>query len=316
MKGFVRMSKRKLTLILAVVMMVSMLPFYAFAEDGPAPEKNGWDGNMYYKNGTAVTGAVYINGPVTVNKKVKYYYNKKKKKWQTKKIKKAKTKYKKVSQTVNADILYLFDADGKLVVRNAGVFTHDGKEYYSLGGGKLQTGWVAVGKQAMYFNRNDAKTGTAGSMAKNTTVGHLHVPANGRLGEAYALGVKQLNKSGWSLKSAYKFSYKLKYRNRGYRQKTTEKYAIRGFKKKNGNCYVMASTFYIMAKLLGYDVTRVAGKVAGVNPHSWTVIKENGKEHVYDPNFRNETGRSGWKIWYGKKGTWRYTNYHKVKNLY
>jgi hypothetical protein len=74
----------------------------------------------------------------------------------------------------------------------------------------------------------------------------------------------------------------------------------------------MASTFYIQAKLLGYDIHQVQGKVAYIWPHSWTVIRQDGKEWVYDPNFRNETGRNGWKIWYGKSGTWRYTGYSKM----
>ena len=116
----------------------------------------------------------------------------------------------------------------------------------------------------------------------------------------------------WSLRQAYKNSYKLKYYDRWWRQSSSEKYALRGFKKGKGNCYVMAATFYIQAKLLGYNVHQVRGKVAHRAPHSWTVIKHGKKYYVYDPNFRNETGGNGWKIWYGKRGTWRYTNYHKM----
>ena len=173
-----------------------------------------------------------------------------------------------------------------------------------LGGGVIKTGWAAIGNNAMYFDKD------TGFMAKDKKIGYLKVPKNGRLGKAYALGVRQLDKSGWSLKKAYKFSYKIKYQGRSYRAKNSETYAIKGFTKKKGNCYVMAATFYIMAKLLGYDVHQVEGKVD--LPHSWTVIKENGKEWVYDPNFKNETGRNGWKIYYGKKGTWKYNHYHKM----
>ena len=147
-------------------------------------------------------------------------------------------------------------------------------------------------------------------MARNTKVGYLKIPKNGKLGEAYALGVKQLDKSGWSLWNAYVFSYKLRYGDRWYRRKTSEEYAIRGFKYGYGNCYVMAATFYIQAKLLGYDVHQVAGKVD--LPHSWTVIYHDGTQWVYDPNFRNETGRNGFKIYYGKPGTWRYNSYYKM----
>lgn len=281
---------------------------YFFNSSGVLDMSDGWktaaDGTYYVSSGAIVTSPVRIAGSKTVTKKVKLYYNKKKKKWQTKKIKKAKTKYKTTKSVVKTNYLYMFGTDGKLR-KNTGLYTYNGREYYGLGGGVLKTGWAAIGNNAMYFNPAN------GSMAKNTTVGYLKVPANGRLGQAYAMGVRQLNKSGWTLKKAYKFSYKLKYQGRWYRAKDSETYAIKGFGKHKGNCYVMAATFYIQAKLLGYDVHQVQGKV-GIWPHSWTVIRQNGKEWIYDPNFKNETGRNGWKIWYGKRGTWKYSKYHKM----
>lgn len=275
---------------------------------GAKDMSKGWkraSNGTYYSNGSAiVTSPTRIAGTTTVTKKVKYYWNKKKKKWQTKKKKRAKTKYKTVKKTVATNNLYNFGTDGKLITKS-GVYTYNGNEYYGLGGGAIKTGWAAVGDNAMYFYGN-------GRMAKNTTVGYLKIPANGRLGRAYALGVRKLDSTKWTLKQAYKNSYKLKYKGRKYRAPNAETYAIRGFTKGYGNCYVMASTFYIQAKLLGYDVHQVKGKVAHIFPHSWTVIRQGGKEWVYDPNFKNETRRSGWKIWYGKKGTWRYTNYSKM----
>ena len=191
-------------------------------------------------------------------------------------------------------------------LQKKGFFKYKKKEYYSKGKGKLATGWKAIGKKACYFYPKGKK---ACSMAKNTKIGHLKVPKSGRLGEAYALGIKALNKHGWSLRAAYKFSYRLKYYDRWYRTSSSEKYSLRGFKAHHGNCYVMAATFYIQAKLLGYNIHQVRGHV-GVWPHSWTVIKHGKKYYVYDPNFRNETGRNGWKIWYGKGGTWRYSGKH------
>ena len=338
--------KKRLVILLAAAMLVTSMPFCAFADGGDVStgwnadhtvyyDKNGdplkstvvsiggvlchfnsagkydmstgWkttsEGKYYIKDGKIVTGPTIIAGTKVVTKKTRYYYNKKKKKWQTKKIKGARTKIKKKKVTVATDPLYMFGADGKLNTTE-GIYTLNGKEYYGLGGGLLKTGWAAVGNKAMYFDK------TNGAMAKNTKIGYLKIPKSGRLGKAYALGVKQLDKMGWSLKKAYKFSYKLKYQGRSYRAKDSETYAIKGFTKKKGNCYVMAATFYIMAKLLGYDVHQVEGRVD--LPHSWTVIKQNGKEWVYDPNFKNETGRNGWKIYYGKKGTWKYNHYHKM----
>lgn len=189
----------------------------------------------------------------------------------------------------------------------AGFVNSAGKRYYAAAGGKLTTGWVALGKKAYYFYPSGK---TPGAMARKTRIGHLKIPASGALGEAYALGIKTLNKKGWSLRAAYRFSYKLKYQGRHYRTKTSEKYALKGFKKKKGNCFVMAATFYIMAKLLGYDVHQIKGRVSV--PHSWTIIKQHGKTYVYDPNFQNEIHRNGFKIWYGKKGTWRYNHYKRM----
>ena len=201
---------------------------------------------------------------------------------------------------------YYFFRAGTGTLRKKGFFKTGKKEYYSKGGGKLATGWQAIGKQACYFYKSGKK---AGVMAKNTKIGHLKIPKSGRLGEAYALGIKTLNARGWTLRSAYTFSYKLKYYDRWYRTSSSEKYSLRGFKAHHGNCYVMAATFYIQAKLLGYDIHQVRGHV-GIWPHSWTVIRHGKKYYVYDPNFRNETGHNGWKIWYGKHGTWRYSGKH------
>ena len=331
--------KKRLVILLTAALLITSMPFYAFADieepaasateqtaplpgevkdvdgqlvyvdaSGEADMTDGWktasDGTYYVAGGAIVTKPARISVSTVKTKKTKLYYNKKKKKWQTKKIKKAKTKYKITEYTVTTNELYNFASDGKLITTK-GLYMHDGNEYYGLGEGAVKTGWAAIGNSAMYFDKEN------GAMAKGTTVGYLKVPENGRLGKAYALGVKQLDKSGWTLKNAYKFSYKIKYQGRWYRAKNSETYAIKGFTKKKGNCYVMAATFYIQGKLLGYDIHQVHGKV-GIWPHSWTVIKQDGKEWVYDPNFRNETGRNGWKIYYGKKGTWKYSKKKKM----
>lgn len=319
------------------------------AEEEPAPApkpapapvvKKGWqteNGAKYYYNsaGKRITGVRKVGGKVLYfDKTGKYtpfkgwktingarYYGlgdkglavkptliKTKVKEKTR-VKVKKKKYKTVTRTVNKNLLYMFQTNGKLR-KTKGLFKYNGKEYYGAGNGVLKTKWVAFKEKkkdkAAYF---DPKTG---AMKKGGKVKYLEIPKNGRLGEAYALGVRKLDKTKWTLRQAYKNSYKIKYKNRWYRRKTAEQYAIRGFKKNNGNCFVMASTFYIQAKLLGYNVHQIKGKVNYHFPHSWTIIRQNGKWWVYDPNFRNETGRSGWKIWYGKKGTWRYMKYHRM----
>jgi hypothetical protein len=96
-----------------------------------------------------------------------------------------------------------------------------------------------------------------------------------------------------------------------------EWYADFGFTNYKGNCYVMASVFYRMAKLLGYDAYQISGSVpllaGGYGPHSWVEIKIDGKTYVYDPDFTNETGRNGYKISYGQSGTWRYNRIQVMK---
>ena len=294
---------------------------------------NGWktiDGKKYYfKNHVKQTGlqtigsdiygfsaaGVMLTGVKKVGGKLYYFQTNgkaiQKKGWYTCPDKKKRYFYNKGVlavgvKTISSKLYFFNTSNGTL--RGKGFFTYNKKEYYSKGGGVLATGWQALkrdGKLNGYFFYK--KTGV---MAKDTTIKYLKIPKNGRLHEAYALGIQKLNKTKWTLRQAYKNSYKIKYQGRWWRQKTAEQYAMKGFKKNKGNCYVMASTFYIQAKLLGYNVRQIKGKVAYRYPHSWTQIKNSkGKWRVYDPNFRNETGRSGWDIYYGKKGTWRYTNY-------
>lgn len=318
--------KKRLILILAFALIMTSFPLAAFGDDEvPAPEdpaasevqtpQDGWneDHSSYYANGAALADCVkkidgrlyYFNGSGKVAT-FKGWKNVGGSRYWANASGTIACKPTRIKAKNGKKYMYMFGTGGKLM-KKKGLFTYKGKSYFgaSTGSGVIRTGWVASGKTAMYFY---PKTG---AMAKNTKIGYLKIPKSGKLGEAYALGIRTLNKNGWTLRSAYKFSYKLKYRNRWYRTKNSEKYAIRGFKKKNGNCYVMAATFYIQAKLLGYDVHQVKGKV-GIWPHSWTIIRQNGRWYVYDPNFRNETGRNGFKIWYGKKGTWRYSKYHRM----
>lgn len=277
--------------------------YYYFNKKGKLDMSNGWkkagDNKYYIKKYKIVLAPTKIK----VTKTVTQYYNKRTKKWQNTKIKGAKTRKVKVTKKY----LYMFKKNGKLKTTK-GLYKYKGKEYYGTGKGRLKTGWAAIREKkkgkAVYFDKKK------GYMVKNKKVGHLKIPKNGRLGEAYYLGVKRLDKIGWSLRKAFRWSSRIRYQGRYYRAKDSETYAIKGFTKGYGNCYVMAATFYIMAKLMGYDVHQVEGRVD--LPHSWTVIKQDGREWVYDPNFTNETGRNGYKIYYGKKGTWRYNHYHKM----
>ena len=299
--------------------------YYAGADGAIYKGKKDVAGKYYYfnSNGERVTGLVTISGSkyffnpemktgiVKIGKAV-YKFNSDGKAYTGKGWIDNNTRYAKGDGTVDNSVMkigksyYLFNENSGVKVTNKGFITQSGKTYY-ISSGVVTLGWKAIGKKAHFFYKSGSNLG---AQAKNTTIGYLKIPAKGYLGEAYALGIKKLNKTKWTLKQAYRNSYKIRYQGRWWRQKTAEKYALKGFKKNKGNCYVMASTFYIQAKLLGYNVRQIEGKVNGRHPHSWTQIKQDGKWRVYDPNFRNETGRSGWKIYYGKKGTWRYNRYH------
>lgn len=186
-------------------------------------------------------------------------------------------------------------------------------KYFPRKDGTLKTGWVAYKGRAYYMFKkaNKSKNRVKGGRAfnykvnRNITIGKKGY-IGGQRGEALAYAIKALNKNGWSLKSAYTISYRLKYANRPYRPKTVAEGAIYGFSKGKGNCYVMNCCFHVMADLMGYNVRQIKASV-GPFPHSWLEIKQDGKWWVYDANFRNETGRNGFKIYYGKPGTWRYT---------
>ena len=103
-------------------------------------------------------------------------------------------------------------------------------------------------------------------------------------------------------------------------KKTPTEYGLYGFKTGSGDCYVMAATFYWMAKVAGYDAHYVKGyfqKSGGKKgAHAWVEIdqKVNGKKktYVYDPNFQKEYKLNGYKLTYGAKRTLKYVNYKRV----
>lgn len=145
--------------------------------------------------------------------------------------------------------------------------------------------------------------------------------------EAEGLAGIRLEKTGRSLKKAFQYaSTQIRYwpncgsPKKG--QKEADYYAIYGFKNGRGDCYVMACTFYQMAKVLGYDAHYVKGGVSQKNgktgAHGWVEIDSKGKTRVYDPNFAytfrgsNVSHHSGYGFQYGTKGTYQYKNRKRV----
>ena len=193
-----------------------------------------------------------------------------------------------------------------------GFFKADGKEYYAKKDGSLATGYKAIkrGKKlnGYYFYE---KGDNVAQMAKGTKIKYLKIPKSGKLDEAYALGIKVLDKKGWKLRTAFKYARNTKYAHRSMRRKSINAYAKYGFKNRKGNCFCKAAQFFVMAKLLGYDIHMYKGKV-GTSTHSWTTIKHKDGTWMYDPVKHGYLDRA-WNngFWYkfkmGKKGTWKYS---------
>ena len=122
------------------------------------------------------------------------------------------------------------------------------------------------------------------------------------------------------LKKAFKWSASIQYKgNVAVSKKTPTEYGLYGFRNGYGDCYVMASTFYWMAKVAGYDAHYVKGyfqKSKGKGAHAWVEIdqKAGGKTrtYVYDPNFQQEYGLNGYKLTYGAPKTLKYIDYKRV----
>ena len=161
----------------------------------------------------------------------------------------------------------------------------------------------------------------------NFNGGNLPIGKDGRVQGETASAIKKayskLNQVGWDLRKAFNWSAGMEYyrmQNYGIGPEKDDIhsvwYANYGFDNKRGNCYVMASTFCYMARLLGYETYYVEGQVplasGGMGPHGWCEIVIDGFTYVFDPDFTNNTGRNGFQIYYGMSGTWRYSNYKRV----
>lgn len=217
---------------------------------------------------------------------------------------------------------YAFDANGCLLT-GSGTPVINGKKYCFNPDGTVNTGWYTLGNWTFYF---DPQTGAAAVGVVTIDGEQYFFNASGVKQEWMATKAEQyayktLNEIGWDLRAAYNWAAAMPY----YRMSPdvvpagvdpTQWYAEFGFENHTGNCYVMASTFYYMARLLGYDVHRVNGYVpisaTEYNPHGWCEIDMNGTTYVFDPNFTNEMHMNGYQITYGSSGTWRYSFYSRI----
>ena len=296
--------------------------YYFVPETGQM--KLGWstiDGKKYYfeKDGHQTTGWRSLGGK-------KYYFV-------------PKTGQMKVGWSTIDGKKYYFEKDGsqttgwrslggktyyfvpKTGQMKVGWSTIDGKKYYFEKSGIRFSGIRSIGGKKYYFQKN-------GELLTNEKCYEINgkfydIDKDGVMKEVpkvKALATKVLDKEGWNLEDAFEWSSELKYEGKtiGLADgvKEVDYLAIYGFEKEKGNSFVMASTFYQMAKLLGYDVHYVKGKIqyksGKLVSHGWCEIDEDDKTYVCDPYFAHEGGKNGLMFEYGDKGTWIYKNHYRV----
>ena len=201
--------------------------------------------------------------------------------------------------------------------------TVDGVKYYYVNGEKITNKVKKIGKYTYCFDKT-GKLVTNKPYYKVNSKTYYKIKKNGqatRLSTVETMAAVRLQKYKGNLKKAFNWSVSLQYAgNVKVSKKTPTEYGLYGFKTGSGDCYVMAATFYWMAKVAGYDAHYVKGyfqKSGGKKgAHAWVEIdqKVNGKKktYVYEPNFQKEYKLNGYKLTYGAKRTLKYVNYKRV----
>lgn len=201
--------------------------------------------------------------------------------------------------------------------------TVDGVKYYYVNGEKITNKVKKIGKYTYCFDKT-GKLVINKPYYKVNSKTYYKIKKNGqatKLSAVETMAAVRLQKCKGNLKKAFNWSVSLQYAgNVKVSKKTPTEYGLYGFKTGSGDCYVMAATFYWMAKVAGYDAHYVKGyfqKSGGKKgAHAWVEIdqKVNGKKktYVYDPNFQKEYKLNGYKLTYGAKRTLKYVNYKRV----
>lgn len=194
----------------------------------------------------------------------------------------------------------------------------DEGDYYCIGKGALATGWKYLDGKAYYFyQEEDAdEKHRLGAQARDfTTEGKIKIPKTGYVdgdeGLTIAYSIDVLDRFGWDLESAYRYSAALGFitGNEEHYGFTIPGCAIQGFKHGEGNCLAWAGTLCAMAKVMGYDAYLVWGSVHWNDkdyPHGWVEIKMSDGVHVYDPRKNDGKDMTGFDVRYGEKGTRKY----------
>ena len=291
--------------------------YFADSESGIIRKQAGWIGYHGKKYYSQKTGVLYKNQFISFNET--YYYC-------------GSDAAIVTGKQVVGGIIYNFDSNG-IMKKEGGWGEYNGNKYYKnpATGFPYKNQWVTFGQTWYYANVNGFMVSgwqtikgyryyfypSTKVMARNTTIDGIRIGPDGKASTAYTYAANILNQVGWNLYAAYNWSASLPYVNYANDPSPgSEAMALYGFRNGVGDCYVMAATFYYMAKLLGYNAHQIAGYVpllgGGMGVHSWVEIDMNGTTYVFDPNFTNQTGRNGYQIYYGMSGTWRYSNYYRM----
>ena len=214
--------------------------------------------------------------------------------------------------------------------------------YFNSPNGEMRTGWIQSGgtwyfltswglsytglapwNEDYYYVNKGTYDPTYNGKAKVVGLSKEFDVVNGRVSggivppsEALSQAAKTiLNQTGWDIYKAYRWcvvNWTVYSVGGDY---GTAYYADYGFRKRTGNCYVMAAMFVTLARELGYEAYQISGFI-GNSPHSWVEIrnKSDGKFYVCDPDFESERARNGFCIHYGQSGTWVYSNYYRMHN--
>ena len=201
--------------------------------------------------------------------------------------------------------------------------TVDGVKYYYVNGEKITNKVEKIGKYTYCFDKT-GKLVTNKPYYKVNAKTYYKIKKNGqatKLAAVETMAAVRLQKCKGNLKKAFNWSVSLQYAgNVKVSKKTPTEYGLYGFKTGSGDCYVMAATFYWMAKVAGYDAHYVKGyfQKSGCKKGAHACVeidqKVNGKKktYVYDPNFQKEYKLNGYKLTYGAKRTLKYVNYKRV----
>ena len=199
--------------------------------------------------------------------------------------------------------------------------TVDGVKYYYVNGEKITNKVEKIGKYTYCFDKTGKLVTNKPYYKVNAKTYYKKNGQATRLSTVETMAAVRLQKCKGNLKKAFNWSVSLQYAgNVKVSKKTPTEYGLYGFKTGSGDCYVMAATFYWMAKVAGYDAHYVKGyfqKSGGKRgAHAWVEIdqkvKGKKKTYVYDPNFQKEYKLNGYKLTYGAKRTLKYVNYKRV----